>query len=352
MDLNHFLRSRQARWQRLSDLLDRVDQRSLAGLSAPEVDELFQLYRLTSSDLNLVQTRTGNPTVVDYLEGLVGRAYGCLCVPRRSAFFSSWWKVLRHYFPAAVRAEIPALALSTVVFLAGAGLGLVATALSPKTADVFLTQEHLDERPSERVARLESEERAGRPRITSAGEHGVFTTFLFSHNIRVSILAFALGLTFGIGTLVVLFYNGAMIGSLAALYWSDGVLTFFIAWVGPHGSIEIPSVLLAGAAGLILARTQFRRGQGSVVAQIRQVRPRLVDLLIGIASLLVVAGTIEGGFSQINAPTLPYWLKISVAAALFASLMAYLFWMPVKARPTDEDDAMEMAHGATATGGL
>jgi uncharacterized membrane protein SpoIIM required for sporulation len=352
MDVNHFLRSRQERWQRLSDLLDRIDRRGLSGLSAPEADEFFRLYRLTSSDLNLVQTRTGNPTVVDYLEGLVGRAYGCLAVPRRPAVFRSWWMILRHYFPAAVRAEIPALCLSAAVFLAGTVLGLVATTLAPKSADAFLSEEYLDERPSQRVARLESGERAGHSQITSPGEHSVFTVFLFTHNIRVSVLAFALGLTFGIGTLVVLFYNGAMLGALAALYWADGVFTFFIAWVGPHGSLELPCVVLAGTAGLLLARTQLRRGRGSIGAQVREIRPRIVDLLVGSATLLVLAGAIEGGFSQINQPTLPYALKIAVAAALFAALLAYLFWVPVTPRPAAEDAAMDHAPGPTAVGGL
>jgi uncharacterized membrane protein SpoIIM required for sporulation len=351
MDLNHFLRSRHMRWQRLSDLLERIDQRGVAGLSAEEADEFFHLYRLTSSDLNLVQTRTGNPAVVDYLEGLVGRAYGCLAVPKRPAFFRPWWMILRHYFPAAVRAELPCLLLCAVVFLAGTVLGLAATTLSPKSADAFLSEEYLDERPAQRVARLESDERAGHSRITTTGAHSVFTAFLFTHNIRVSIFAFALGLTFGIGTLVVLFYNGAMLGALAALYWADGVFTFFIAWVGPHGSLEIPCVLLAGTAGLLLARTQWRRGRGSIVAQIREIRPRMVDLLVGAATLLVIAGSIEGGFSQINAPTLPYALKIAVAGALFTALLAYLFWVPVTPRPVSADAESDDATTLTAVGG-
>ena len=69
------LRDRRPRWQRLSELLDRVDRRGLTGLRAAEADEFFSLYRLTSSDLSLVQTRTGSLGVTDFLEGLVARAY-------------------------------------------------------------------------------------------------------------------------------------------------------------------------------------------------------------------------------------------------------------------------------------
>ncbi len=338
MDLNAFLHSRQSRWLRLSQLLDRIDERGIAALSPLEADEFFRLYRLTSSDLNLVQTRTGNPTLLDYLEALVARAYGTLSVPKRANPFKAWWMILRHYFPAAIRAEYRMFLLSVLILLAGTLCGGVATAIAPRMAEVFLPAENLAEDSRDRVARLEKQEREGVSQVNTATDHGVFTTFLFSHNIRVSVLAFALGLSFGIGTAVMLFYNGAMLGSLAALYWSNGVFVFFVAWVGPHGSIELPCVMFAGTAGFLLARTQLRRGEGSVTVQIRRIRPQLVDLVVGASTLLVLAGFIEGGFSQINEPTLPYALKISVAAALFTALLVYLFRIPVKPRPAEVEE--------------
>ncbi len=338
MDFNHFLRERQHRWQRLADLLDRVDTGGLASLRPAEADEFFSLYRLTSSDLSLVQTRTGNLSVVDHLEGLVARAYAHLQVPRKARFFLSWWMILRHYFPAAIRRRWRPLVTSAAVMVTGAIVGAVATVASPSSAEVFLPAEHLQETPSERVAILEQNERDGTRSIGSAGDHSAFTVFLFNNNIRVSILAIALGLTFGVGTVIVLFFNGAMVGSIAAMYAMDGQTTFFIAWVGPHGSIELPCVMFAGAAGFIMASIQMRRDLGSFRSQMRTMRPQLVDLLIGTSTLLVIAGIIEGGFSQINEPTIPYWFKITVAAALFAMLIVYLFVIPAKERPALESD--------------
>ncbi len=338
MDLNAFLQSRQPRWQRLSHMLERIERLGVSSLPPDDVDEFFRLYRLTSSDLNLVQTRTGNPMIIEYLESLVGRAYGTLSVPRRASFFRSWWMILRHYFPAAIRSERPTLFLCTLVMFAGTLFGYIATTVSPDSAEIFLPAEHLVQNPRQRVAELEENERKGASRIQSTGEHGVFSTFLFSHNIRVSILAFALGLTFGLGTAIMVFYNGAMLGSLAALYWADGVFTFFLAWVGPHGSIELPCVVIAGTAGFLLARSQLRRDRDPWTVRMRKIRTKLLDLLIGASSLLVIAGVIEGGFSQINEPTLPYPIKIGVAVGLLSALLAYLFWIPVKTRPVADDE--------------
>lgn len=329
MDVNDFLRQRKPRWERLTALLDQIDRRGLASLSAAQADEFFTLYRLVSSDLNLAQTRTGNPALLEYLEGLVGRAYANLAVPRQSHPFRAWWAIVRHRFPAVLRREWRLLALAAAAMLAGAALGFTATLLRPHTVEVFLPAAHLSERPRERVARLEAMERGGATRIDTAGQHTALTTFLFTHNIRVTVFGFALGFTFGVGTVVLLFWNGAILGSIAAYYLSDGVFTFFVAWVGPHGAIELPCVVFGCTAGLMLARAQLRRDHGPVRAQIRALRPALVSLLIGTASFLVLAGLIEGGFSQINEPTLPYALKIVVAAAFFIGFVGYLFFMPV-----------------------
>lgn len=338
MDLDEFVRARQSRWQRLTTILDRIDADGLEGLTPSQANELFALYRLASSDLNLAQTRTGNPALLEYLEGLVGRAYANLAVPRSFRPFTAWWRIVRHQFPARLRAEWRLLALAAGMFAAGAAFGFLATLCLPRTAAAFLPPEHLTESPSERVAELEAMERAGRTRVGTAEGHAVFSAFLFTHNIRIAAFAFALGFTFGIGTVIVLFFNGAMLGSLSALYLQDGVMRFFIAWIGPHGAIELPCIFVAGLAGLMLARAQFRRDEGSLGMQLRSLRPAFVELLIGTASLLVIAGAVEGGFSQVNEPTIPYVLKIAVAGGLLALLLAYWFWMPVKPKAAEAEE--------------
>lgn len=331
MDFNQFLRERRPRWKRLGSILDRIDGVSIAGLSPREVDEFFALYRLVSSDLNLVQTRTGNPALLEYLEGLVGRAYANLAAPSKKEPLKAYWDIIRNKFPETIRIEKALFGIAAAAMIIGIIFGFAMTYAAPDTASVFLPAEHLDQSPKERVAELEQKERGGETRINSAEEHAVFSTFLFTHNIRVMTLGFALGLTFGIGTIIILFYNGAVLGSIAALYLQDGVITFFIGWVGPHGSIELPCILFGATAGLMMARAQFNRDQGSFRSQLRAMRPALMRILVGAATLLVIAGLIEGGFSQVNEPTIPYILKICVAAALFTTLMAYLFVMPIKA---------------------
>ena len=244
-----------------------------------------------------------------------------------------WWQIMRHGLPAAVRREWVCVLLSAALLLAGGVFGGVATALDPDLAVVFLPAEHLTESPSARVAELEALEASG-GQVDAAG-HTAFSAFLASNNIRVTVLAFALGLTFGIGTAVVLFFNGALIGCIVYRYVADGVGVFLVAWIGPHGSIEVPCIILGGAAGLVIARAQWQalanlRSTGAtLLARTGPLRHSLVHLVVGAATLLFPAALVEGGFSQINAPTFPYALKIAAAAVLFAALCAYLFLLPV-----------------------
>lgn len=342
MELNHFLQLRRPRWQRLSDLLDHVDAAGIEQLSQTQLDQLFSLYRLVSSDLNLAQTQTANPVLLEYLESLVGRAYANLAVPRKAQPLRAWWRIMRHRFPAMIRQERKLLFLATALMVAGISFGAISTAVAPKTDIVFLPAEHLVESPSDRVERLEIQERLGSSAVESVNEFSVFASYLFTHNIRVTILGFCLGLTAGLGTAIVLFYNGAMLGSLAWLYYHDGVMVFFVAWIGPHGSIELPCILFGCTAGLMLARTQLNVKSGSTMQQIRRLRPMLVDLIVATSTFLVLAGLIEGWFSQINEPTLPYPLKMAVAAMLFTGLLAYLFWMPI-----DPDALKDHARGGS-----
>ena len=67
-----------------------------------------------------------------------------------------------------------------------------------------------------------------------------------THNIKVSILTFAMGMTYGLGTIILLFYNGVILGAVAFDYILAGESIFLVGWLLPHGSIEIPAIFNPG----------------------------------------------------------------------------------------------------------
>src|SRR4029078_170349 len=122
-----------------------------------------------------------------------------------------------------------------------------------------------------------------------------------------------------------LFYNGVTLGAVAAMYALDGVTGFFFAWVGPHGGLEIPAIVFGAAAALVTGRAMLAPGDRTRGAALRESFPDAWRMMAATALILVVAGLVEGAFSQFSSKTSPTALKVSVAAVLFTSLMGYLF---------------------------
>jgi uncharacterized membrane protein SpoIIM required for sporulation len=103
------------------------------------------------------------------------------------------------------------------------------------------------------------------------------------------------------------------------------VPVFFMAWVGPHGALELPAIVFGGAAGLRLGRALLLPGALATGTALRRALPSVWRMLLVTALVLVAAGVVEGSFSQMTARTIPYAAKIAVAALLFAGLVGWLF---------------------------
>jgi uncharacterized membrane protein SpoIIM required for sporulation len=97
--------------------------------------------------------------------------------------------------------------------LLGSIFGAFALGIDPGAKAVIMPFGHLKGDPSERVAK---EEGAEADRLEGAKTH--FSSRLMTHNTKVSIFTLALGMTYGIGTLIMLFYNGVILGAVAFDY--------------------------------------------------------------------------------------------------------------------------------------
>ena len=318
--LERFIDERSARWKRLSALLDEVQDARETELGRARLQELVLLYRSTCTDLNRARTLTANPQLIGSLNQLAGRAYRFVYRRRRSTRMD-----LKRFFlrdiPSTFHRRIPFIQLAAAAMLAGAAMGFCAVLANPALAQALLPRQFFVERPAIRVEQIET----SKERVDTLREATAFGAYLYTHNIQVSFLTFAVGaLTFA-GGMLLLFYNGVILGAVAAQYLADGAGTFFVAWVGPHGVLELPSIVFAGAAGLIAGNALLMPGDSGRAGALRDAFPAVFRMLSACAALLVCAGLIEGSFSQLSARSVPYALKIAVALALFAAMCLWLF---------------------------
>jgi uncharacterized membrane protein SpoIIM required for sporulation len=319
LNIERFLAERRDVWDELATLLQRAED---IDLSRKEMQHLVELYRRTCSDLNRARSYTANPEILGYLNQLTGRAYRYIYrAAHETPVWSSFVRLVTREIPAAFRRERLYVAVAAAAFLAGTLFGAVAVLIDPANGERIVPAMFFTERPRDRVEKIES----GKERIDNLEKAVVFGASLYTHNIKVAFLAFSLGaLTLVLGV-AILFYNGVTLGAIATIYILDDVPLFFFAWVGPHGALELPAIVFGGAAGLLAGRALLMPGQLSRGASLRRVLPSVWRMIIGAALVLVLAGLIEGSFSQFSARTFPYVLKIGVAVVLFAGLMSYLF---------------------------
>ncbi len=147
--------------------------------------------------------------------------------------------------------------------------------------------------------------------------------FYIKNNISVAFRCFAGGMLLGIGTLLVLFFNGLFIGSIAGhLTRLDYVETFYPFVVG-HGSFELTAIVFSGAAGLRLGYALLNPGALARLDALRAAGREVVPMLYGIVLMLIIAAFIEAFWS--SSATLPVAVKYSVGAILWALVLVYAF---------------------------
>lgn len=321
IDLHRFVQGGRPHWQELERLLNRIENDPETRLSLKDAQRFHLLYERAAADLARLHTFASEPELRQYLENIVARAYADIHETRtREKSGLAWRKWLVETFPCTFRKHVKAFWLSVIITIVGTLFGIGALAFDPDSKEVLMPFSHLLGDPKERVAKEESavDDRLEGHKSTFAGQ-------LMTHNTQVSITAMGLGLTWGIGTIVLLFYNGAILGAVVLDYVRAGESAFLAGWLLPHGSIEIPAIIIAGQAGLVLGGALIGWGQRTNLRQrMRAIGPDLVTLITGVALMLVWAGIIEAFLSQYHEPVIPYALKITFGLIELFFLTFYL----------------------------
>ena len=320
LDLERFQMQARPRWNSLESLLAALEGRPDHRLNSAESEQLQELYTQVGADLNRVTYGALAPELRQYLERLVARAYAELYYipPTRSTLWQ-WRRWLRIFtaFPETFRRQSRYFALAVLITALGCAMGGLAVRYDPASVDLLLPADYLRD-PGKRV---QAEEKGENRHSNSKQIEAAFSGRLIRHNIEVSLLAAALGVTFGIGTALLLFENGVLLGAVVVRYTQQGFGLFAAAWLLPHGAFEIPSMLIAGQAGFYLARILLRRREDRDVRE--SMREWLV-LVAGLALMLSWAGIMEAFFSQHHEPALSYSFKVAVAGAELVLLTTYL----------------------------
>jgi uncharacterized membrane protein SpoIIM required for sporulation len=307
-----FLRTRHERWQQLERLLAVVDRRGMRALSREEIEELALGYRAATSDLALANGRGYGAAVIGYLNRLATRARAYVYLGTTRSGWSRATRFATHTFPREVRRSWAPILICILITVVAAVLSYHAITANPANAYAFLS-------PSE-IAPIKQ-----RIHDTNFGfdrqYSSAMASFIITNNIRVAAIAFAGGITIGILTVIIILQNGLLVGGLGALYANAGFGRDFWATISPHGVIELTAIQVAGGAGLLIALGIVAPGRLRRTEAIARNARRAVTLVIGVAGMLVVAGTIEGFISP---QRLPENVRFAIGGLTAVALIWYL----------------------------
>jgi len=337
LDLDVFIERERSSWDELRVLLQRQEDHPDRRMTIEEVQRFQYLYQRASADLVKIKTFAGDVEIKSYLESLVARAYSHLHETRDQGvrFLPVQW--LLRTFPRTFRRHWRAFVLSIGTFFVGAGFGGGMLAANYELKPDFIPGQfgHLSGRPSDRVEREESQS------FDFFQSRQTFSARLMANNIKVSYMAMVMGFGYGVFTVVMLFFNGAMLGAIAFDYVADGQAVFLMAWLLPHGSIELPAIFIGGQAGLVLGRAMFGWGTNLRLRQrLRLIRNDLLTLIAGASLMMVWAGVVESFLSQYHGQALYPW-KIVFGAFELGALVLFLAFAGRSARRGKGKEAIE-----------
>ena len=216
MSLDTWLRERRPVWKRLEATVDLILRRGPRRAGGRNIAELIEVYQSACADLARLRAIGAEPALIEPLNRLVIRAHGQIYRGRAA----SPWGLGKFFFrdyPRLFRRTWKFTFASFLISLVSAVTAYYSVQDSPQTVADIMGGGAFDREVYGEKTIADIHERFGHE------GNPLISSMVITNNIRVALLAFALGISFGIGTVGVLVVNGAMVGGLTGAFAKSGL---------------------------------------------------------------------------------------------------------------------------------
>jgi uncharacterized membrane protein SpoIIM required for sporulation len=304
VDVDAFVATHQAEWERLDQLVAR--RRHLSGA---QVDELVATYQRAATQLSELRSAGQDPALVGRMSTRVARARAAVT----GAHASSWRSMARF---AQVSFPVMAYRLRWWWLATAAGSLLVAFLLGAWIAKSPGVQASLLSRSA--AAQLVNHDFR---HYYSQYAATSFAANVWTNNVWVAAITLISGILLGLPTLLLLFLNSANIGVDGGLMVAHGKTAEFFGLILPHGMLELSAVFLAAAAGLRLGWTVIDPGSRPRAQALAEEGRATVAIALGLIVVLLVSGLIE---AFVTPSPLPTWARILIGVTAAAAFIGYV----------------------------
>jgi uncharacterized membrane protein SpoIIM required for sporulation len=318
-----FVASRRDDWNHLENLIARGSTGRLNPLHPMQVLTLAALYRRATADLARAQRDWPDEPVHRYLNGLVARGHGV--VYRRGGDVR---KRVRTFYgetlPRTYRGAWPYIVASAALLFVPALVAFFVVLANPDAAYGVASPDLIDQVHHHQLwTHIPPDQR-----IVEGGA-------IMTNNIYVVFIAFGFGVIFGLPVIYVLVNNGIHLGGLFGLTQAYGIAGGLFEFVLAHGVLELSIIVAIGGGGLLMGWAMVSPGNRSRSDALVIATRRAFVLVLGLAPLLIVAGTIEGNISPSD---VPFGAKLLIGLSTGALLYSYLLLVgrPRRRRASDQ----------------
>lgn len=315
MKEEQFIKINSNTWKELESLTYAVSKKGIKSLPSKDVKKFLSVFRQTSHHLAYARTHYAQSSTVTYLNSLLSKCHSYVYGVRKLSL-KGFINYIAYDFPKALKQYKWYVLTSFGFFALGAAVSLIMVLINSGNASFFVPQQYVESMKSG----------------SSSGGGGqwnypLMSSYIMVNNISVSLRAFVFGITLGLGTIYVLFFNGTMIGALAGLVYMYGNPINFWSLILPHGIIELTAIFISGAAGLIIAKSLLLPGEYTRRHSLIKGAKEAASLIMGIILMLVIAGTIEGFYTPLSISPISKLIFAGITAVLLAVYFAVPYFI-------------------------
>lgn len=306
-----FIEQNKKKWSRFEELYESKSN---------DPEELSDLYMDITDDLSYSQTFYRRRTVRVYLNKLAQTVFTGVHKQKGESIrrFLDVWKTS---LPLEIYRSRKSLLFAFVAFMVYALIGVVTTMIDPDFPRVVMGDAYVN-------MTIENIQNGNPLKVYEDSDQMAMFVNITTNNMKVAFLTFFVGFFFTVGTHMLLFYNGVMLGAFQYFFHAKGLLitSFLGIWI--HGAFEISAIVLAGGAGITAGNGLLFPGSYSRLQSLQLSTKRGLKIMMSLVPFIIAAGFLESYVTH-NYQSLPEWSKWMLILLSFAIILFFYVFYPI-----------------------
>lgn len=284
----------------------------------PRPEKIAKHYVDIVDDLSYARTHYPNRIVRSYLNGVTENL--SIKIQRsRKQFWKNAKKFWQKDLPLIMYESRWQFLLAFVIFSLAVAIGVLSSIHDKEFAASILGPDYI----AQTLENIKNDDPMAIYKSSDAAPMFFRITF---NNTFIAVKTFVLSLFLGFGTIIILMYNGVMLGVFQYFFIERGLFFESFLTIWQHGVVEISCIILAGASGLVLAKGILFPGTYSRLDSFRLAGRKGLIMMMGILPLLVYSGIIE---SWVTRYTDVHWIfRLSTIVLSVSFVLIYFVFYP------------------------